>query len=841
MTVTVTDDGSPNLAGSALFDWYCPNTNQPPVLDPVGDQSVDELVLLTFTATASDPDVGDNLLFSLSGGPAGASIDPNSGVFGWTPTEAQGPGSYTFSVVVTDDGTPNLTDSESITVTVNEVNVAPVVTNPGDQTDAEGTVVSLAVSASDADAPANGLGYGAVGLPPGLSINPVSGLISGTVGFGCSAGSPHAVTVTVTDDGSPNLAGTALFDWYCPNTNQPPVLDPVGAQSVDELVLLTFTATASDPDVGDSLLFSLSGGPAGASIDPNSGVFTWTPTEAQGPGSFTFSVVATDDGIPNLADSESITVTVNEVNVAPVLAAIGDQTVDEQTLLTFTATATDADFPANGLLFSLVGGPAGASIDPNSGAFTWTPTETQGPGSYTFSVVVTDDGTPNLADSESITVTVNEVNVAPVLAAIGNQTVDEQTPLTFTASATDADVPANGLLFSLVGEPAGASIDPNSGVFTWTPTEAQGPGSYAFSVAVTDNGTPNLADSESITVTVNEVNVPPVLAAIGNQTVDEQTLLTFTATATDVDLPANTLVYSLSGEPVGALIDPVSGVFTWTPAENQGPGSYTFDVNVVDGVGGADSESITVTVNEVNVAPVLAAIGNQTIDEQTLLTFTGSATDADVPANGLLFALVGAPAGASIDPVSGVFTWTPTEAQGPGSFTFTVSVTDDGTPNLADSESITVTVNETNVPPVLAAIGNRTVDEQTLLTFTASATDADVPANGLLFALVGAPAGASIDPVSGVFSWTPTEAQGPGSFTFTVSVSDGVGGSDGESITVTVDELNVAPVLAAIGNQTVDEQTFLTFTGSATDADLPANTLLFCVGGGTGGGEYRSE
>ena len=103
--------------------------------------------------------------------------------------------------------------------------------------------------------------------------------------------------------------------------------------------------------------------------------------------------------------------------------------------------------------------------------------EAQGPGFYTFDVVVTDDGSPNLSDSETITVTVNEVNVAPVLEAVGDQTVDEQTLLSFTATATDADVPANGLLFSLSGEPVGASIDPNSGVFTWTPTEGQGPGS----------------------------------------------------------------------------------------------------------------------------------------------------------------------------------------------------------------------------------------------------------------------------------------------------------------------------------------------------------------------------
>ena len=213
----------------------------------------------------------------------------------------------------------------------------------------------------------------------------------------------------------------------------------------------------------------------------------------------------TDDGTPSLDDSETITVTVNEVNVAPELGAIGDQSVDEEVELTFTATATDADDPANTLTFSLdAGAPAGASIDATTGAFSWTPTETQGPGSYDITVRVTDDGSPSLDDSETITVTVNEVNVAPVLGAIGDQSVDEEVELTFTATATDADDPANTLTFSLdAGAPAGASINATTGAFSWTPTDAQGPGSYDITIRVTDDGTPSLDDSETITVTVN--------------------------------------------------------------------------------------------------------------------------------------------------------------------------------------------------------------------------------------------------------------------------------------------------------------------------------------------------
>jgi len=410
-------------------------------------------------------------------------------------------------------------------------------------------------------------------------------------------------------------------------------------------------------------------------------------------------------------------------------------------------------------------------------------------------------------------------NTALVLASIGNKTVNEGSMLTFTAEATDADIPANTLTYSLVGAPSGASINATTGVFTWTPTEAQGPDSYTFTVRVSDGA---LTDEEIITVTVNEVNQAPVLAAIGNKMVDEESLLTFTAVSMDADLPANTLTYSLVGAPSGAIINAMTGVFTWTPTEAQGPGSYTFAVRVSDGALN-DQETIIVTVNEVNAAPVLAAIGKKEVDEGTELRFTATATDSDSAI--LTYSLVGAPSGASINAVTGEFTWTPTEAQGPGSYTFTVRVSDGA---LIDEKSIIVTVNEVNVAPVLNAIGNKTVNEGSLLTVTAEATDADIPANTLTYSLVGAPSGASINATTGVFTWTPTEAQGPGSYTFTVRVSDGAL-TDQETITVTVNEVNKAPVLQAIGSKSVNQGILLSFTAVATDEDEPANTLTYSL------------
>ncbi len=205
------------------------------------------------------------------------------------------------------------------------------------------------------------------------------------------------------------------------------------------------------------------------------------------------------------------------------------------------------------------------------------------------------------------------------------------------------------------------------------------------------------------TYNILPVNDPPVLDPIGNQSVDEEKALTFTATATDPDLPDDTLTFGLAGAPTDASIDPLSGAFAWTPAEDQGAGSYTFDVCVNDASALSDCETITVSVAEVNVAPVLAEIEPQSVDEETLLTFTATATDHDIPAQTLTFSLVGAPAGADITlPAS-----SPGRPPRPRALAATPSMSASATALSTDYETITVTVAEVNVAPVLGAIGTR--------------------------------------------------------------------------------------------------------------------------------------
>ena len=171
---------------------------------------------MSLVVAGSDPDL-DTLTWSATGLPAGLAINPATGEISGTLTYTSS-GSFPVSVTATDDGTPNLADTVNFTWDVTNTNRAPVVVSPGGQVDAETDVISLFVAGSDPDVPVNVLTWSAAGLPAGLSINPATGEIFGTLPL-TSAGT-YPVSVTATDDGTPNLADTINFTWTVTNTNQ---------------------------------------------------------------------------------------------------------------------------------------------------------------------------------------------------------------------------------------------------------------------------------------------------------------------------------------------------------------------------------------------------------------------------------------------------------------------------------------------------------------------------------------------------------------------------------------------------------------------------------------------
>ncbi len=314
---------------------------------------------------------------------------------------------------------------------------------------------------------------------------------------------------------------------------------------------------------------------------------------------YNYEVRATDAATNGSARSNTASAKINR----PPVAVNDTYSTAQDTMLTVPAPgvlANDTDPDGNSLLAEKATDPAHGTLTLNAnGSFSYTPAPGFfGTDSFTYRA---DDGY-EFSAAATVTITVSAappVNVAPVLGAIGVKSVNELTQLAFTATATDSN--GDTLTYSLTGAPSGAAINSATGVFTWTPSEAQGPGTYTITVVVSDGA---LTDSEAVTVTVAEVNVAPVLATIGNKSLTLGQTLTFTASAIDVDLPANTKTFSLgAGAPSGATIT-AGGLFSWTPSA---AGTYSITVRVADGAA-TDTETITVTVSAIPPALIVTSI-----------------------------------------------------------------------------------------------------------------------------------------------------------------------------------------------------------------------------------------
>lgn len=587
-----------------------------------------------------------------------------------------------------------------------------------------------------------------------------------------------------------------------------PVLTPIGAKTVAEGAELNFTIYAGD-GTSSTLSFFASGLPIGASFNSTTRTFTWTPAYTQN-GSYNVTFMAMNSW--NLTAEETVIITVTDVNVTPVIAAMANKTASEGALLSFAVSGSDAGNDA--LTYSATGLPAGAAFISATGVFIWTPGYTQS-GSYPgLTFRATDPGA--LYDEKTCDITVNNTNRTPALSGIGNKAIAETALLTFTISGVDQD--GDAITYTATNLPGGSSFDAGTRTFSWTPSYIQSGNYTNVRFRITDTG--GLYTEEAIAIVVNNVNRTPSLTAIGNKSVNENALLSFTASGSDPDV--ETLTYSATGLPSGAGLNGTSGLFAWTPSYIQS-GSYNVTFRTTDIGGLYAEEPITITVNNVNWTPALAAIGNKTVSEASLLSFTISGSDPDSDA--ITYTAGNLPGGAVFTATTGAFSWTPDYTQSgvyPG---VAFTVTDTG--GLYATEAITITANNTNRAPTLNAVGNKSVNENELLTFIVSGTDPD--GGAVTYTGINLPGGAGLVSATGVFSWTPTYLQAGTYSTVKFRANDTGGLYAEETITISVTNVNVAPVLAAIGNKTGSEGSLLNFTASATDAG--GDTLTYSATG----------
>ena len=179
---------------------------------------------------------------------------------------------------------------------------------------------------------------------------------------------------------------------------------------------------------------------------------------------------------------------------------------------------------------------------------------------------------------------------APIVLA--NITIDEETRFGRRLSTNNTPT----LLYTLLpGAPEGAQHDPASGLFVWTPDEAQGPSTNVIGFLVRDQINADLATTNEFTVIVNEVNRPPSLGSLPNFAVHAGDPTAFIAVASDPDLPKNSLTFHLLTPLGGASIDPVSGLFYYKPPAGFPDTNFVLAISVSDN--GTPSLSATQMVN----------------------------------------------------------------------------------------------------------------------------------------------------------------------------------------------------------------------------------------------------
>ncbi len=173
VTVSVSD-GAASVAQT--FAWTVTNVNQPPTLTDVPDRTDPENTVIAIALAGADLDAGTTLTYSASPLPAGITVNAATGLIEGTLTYASA-GSYAVTVSVSDGPA---SAEQTFAWTVTNVNQLPTLTDVPDRTDPENTVVAIPLAGADLDAGTT-LTYSAAPLPPGITLNPATGLISGTL------------------------------------------------------------------------------------------------------------------------------------------------------------------------------------------------------------------------------------------------------------------------------------------------------------------------------------------------------------------------------------------------------------------------------------------------------------------------------------------------------------------------------------------------------------------------------------------------------------------------------------------------------------------------------------
>ena len=757
--------------------------NQPPVIasDPV--LTAMELKPYEYAVIATDPE-NDTLGYRLLEAPTAMDITAD-GIIQWTPEQGD-VGSYTITVEV-NDGDNAIEQSFTLTVSARD-NTPPVITSSPvlEATEEQSYEYQLTALDNENDS----FGFSLASGPLGLSVS-FDGLVQWTPNEG-QAGT-HEVTVEVID--GLGAAGTQSYTIsVSAKPNNAPEILSAPVTTVNEDALYQYTVLATDPE-GTNLTYRLVEAPTGLALTDN--VLNWTTTFDDS-GEYPVTIEVED--AEGATASQTFLLTVVDINRPPLFTSVPTLTVAENTLYQYTPEATDDD--GDVIIIELISGPTGMLLNAD-GVIEWTPTYDDA-GLYDIEITA-DDGRGGVA-SDQFQITVTNTNRDPQITSMPIELATENTLYSYQVEASDDD--EQDVIFSLVESPDGMTIN-DEGLIEWTP-EFDDAGDIPVEVAVTDSET---TISQAFIIVVVNTNQLPV-AVDQALTIVEDTPATITLEATDGD--ADTLTYTINTtSTLGAAVLTDAQVDYTPPANSVGVDSFTFVAN--DGSGDSESATVSITITAVNDAPVISFIPPLTGQENT--PYTADVNASDVEGDLLMFSLITAPTGMTIDGSTGVINWLPGFDQA-GDRVVTVAVTD--ALGASDTFSFTIAVANVNQRPIASDLVVQ-ADEDTATTVTLVGSDND--GDAITYSVINQPANGLLSGAVPNLIYTPN-ANFNAVDSFTYQVNDGVENSVAGIVTLTVNAVNDIPVVQPISVvMFADSSEAITLLGSDIDGD----TLTFAI------------
>lgn len=853
-TYTLTSSGTgPSISAQGLVTWTPTETGSQTMTVTATDADGSVSQVFTVAAVSAVPPPQPPQFTSTPTGPAiagkayqylAAAIDPQGSAITWsadlsafpstnTPTlnAATGAltwadpiaGNYTVSITATDAAGLATTQTYTLPVMVAPVYQPPQFTSTPQEESGVNQLYSYQVSATDTNGDPITFTLDPRYAQSGMTLTPDSTTpntadltwtptVTGTFEIGIIAADSRG-------DQSEQTYNLVIVSTQPPTiTSLPPAIATVGTQ-------YSYSATASDPNLG-------------------SGIFTWSLDSA----SLANGVAISSDGV--------VTWTASAAGIQPITVTVSDQ--NGYASQTFTIQAVNSSAPAQPpQITSQPAGPAIAgkeyqyvltAVDPQGLAITWSATLNGFPsgnapvfnaathtltwtnpvlGNYPISITATD--ADNLSQTQTFTLPVTEAPLPPIITSTPpNLPVAAGSDYQYQVLATDPQ--GDAITWSLNSgiTAGGPQINAATGLLTWNNAVA---GSYPLTITATDSQ--GASSTQQYTLAVSTVaSIAPVLTGITVPTNAAPNQL-YTAQVVATSPLGDPLTYSISGDPVGMIIDPATGVINWTPPTGT-TGAVPFTLTVTDPTAGVQTTQ-TFTITVVNQSPQdnpPVFSGNVLTTAVVGQTYQAQITAASPENYPLTYSLDQSPNAMSINAATGLISWDPSAMQ-IGAQSVTVRATDSQGGYATETWKINVAALAS--PPVFSSLPVTAGVMGKTYYYAASASDAT--GGPLTYSLAPSTdpnlSNMSINSSTGLITWTPPTQASAYSSDVIVEVTNSAGQTTTQPFAIAVattatlpaPSITSQPGLSAVENQLYAYQVI------AYDANLGTGGFSYSVTG----------